>query len=183
MILSGLRSVDGMLGPGQWGAEFSDCGNYRYRLWREFRVPDAKPMWRINFIMLNPSTADHDSNDPTVERCMRRAIDWGYDALDVTNIFALRSTDPYVLKAHAEPIGASNDEAIVSVAQQADTVIVAWGQHGTLGNRSKAVLDMLREAGVDPLALKVAVNGLPCHPLYLPYSLEPKPYFAEVPRD
>lgn len=176
MILSGLH------GQGMWGAEFSDCGNYRYRLWREFRVPDLdRPMWRINFIMLNPSTADHDVNDPTVERCMRRAIDWGYDALDVTNIFALRSTDPAALKSHAEPIGPANDEAIVSTAKAADTVVVAWGQYGLLGDRAKAVLGRLREAGViDLLALRVALNGVPYHPLYLPYSLEPRPFDTEV---
>src|SRR5258708_9826988 len=39
----------------QRGAEISDCGTYRYRLWREW--DRARPT--LAFLMLNPSTADH----------------------------------------------------------------------------------------------------------------------------
>jgi hypothetical protein len=71
------------------GAAFSACRRYRYRLWRMW---DRRP--HCCFVMLNPSTADELANDPTVERCERRARAWGYGGLEVANVFAWRSTDP-----------------------------------------------------------------------------------------
>ena len=70
----------------QTGALFSPCKKYRYRLWREWsdEVPAV-------FVMLNPSTADEIVNDPTVERCERRARAMGFGGLRVANIFALRA--------------------------------------------------------------------------------------------
>ncbi len=50
---------------GEAGAILSDCEQYRYRLWREWNR--SQPA--LGFIMLNPSTADHQVNDPTITRC------------------------------------------------------------------------------------------------------------------
>jgi len=50
-------------------AVYSDCEKYRYaltRIWDE----NAR---KVSFVMLNPSTATEVQNDPTVERCERRA--------------------------------------------------------------------------------------------------------------
>ena len=55
--------------------------------------------------MLNPSTADETSNDPTVGRCQRRAVQMGYGGLYVGNIFAWRSTDPKGLLDTDDPVG------------------------------------------------------------------------------
>ena len=49
-------------------AHFSPDRVYRY--WLEIRWANGRA---INFLMLNPSTADEKKNDPTVERCERRA--------------------------------------------------------------------------------------------------------------
>ena len=62
--------------------------------------------------MLNPSTATEVQNDPTVERCERRARALGFGAFRVTNIFAFRATDPKVMRAEADPVGPANDAAI-----------------------------------------------------------------------
>jgi hypothetical protein len=75
------------------GATFSPCARYRYRLWRDWDA--TKPA--LTFVMLNPSTADEVTNDATIERCQRRAIEGGFGRLNVVNIFAYRSTDPDVL--------------------------------------------------------------------------------------
>ena len=64
-------------------AVYSDCETYRYLLTREW----AKGP-RALFVMLNPSTATEVQNDPTVERCERRARALGFGAFRVTNIFA-----------------------------------------------------------------------------------------------
>jgi len=57
---------------------------YRYVLWRIF--DPAKGL--VNFIGLNPSTADERIDDMTIRRCMRFASDWGYGGLLMTNLFA-----------------------------------------------------------------------------------------------
>ncbi|WP_244222910.1 DUF1643 domain-containing protein [Cupriavidus lacunae] len=54
---------------GEAGAILSDCEQYRYRLWREW----GRSSPGLGFIMLNPSTADHQVNDPTITRCLQRA--------------------------------------------------------------------------------------------------------------
>ena len=64
--------------------------------------------------MLNPSTATEVQNDPTVERCERRARALGFGAFRVCNIFAWRDTDPRAMRAAAEPVGPENDAAIVT---------------------------------------------------------------------
>lgn len=152
------------------GALFSPCERYRYRLWR--RWSDEKAAL---FVMLNPSTADDTTNDSTVERCQRRALAMGYGAIEVVNIFALRSTDPDVLYATVDPVGPDNDRAIADAAKQAAIVICGWGTHGALKGRGLAVLDMIRTAGIVPHALKVNADGSPAHPLYLKYVLQPVP--------
>src|SRR5690606_28062074 len=113
-------------------------------------------------------------NDPTVERCQRRAERWGYGGLIVTNIFAFRSTDPRGLKID-DPIGEGNDAAIVDAATESRLIVCAWGKHGVLHGRGNAVLELLRNHKriKDKLrALKVGKSSYPMHPLYLPYELE-----------
>ena len=70
-------------------AVYSNCESYRYSLTRSWNNSEKK----VLFVMLNPSTATEIQNDPTVERCERRAKTLGYGAFKVCNIFAYRSTD------------------------------------------------------------------------------------------
>lgn len=152
------------------GAAFSECRRYRYRLWRSW----SGGVGTLNFLMLNPSTADEVENDPTVERCERRARAWGYQKLIVTNLFAFRSTSPHELKQQADPVGPCNDAAILEAAGEASQVICAWGEHGAHLGRADAVRTLLARR---PLwALRVNSGGEPSHPLYLPYELNMIPY-------
>ena len=66
-------------------AVYSDCERYRYSLTRIWNPAGPK----VLFVMLNPSTATEVQNDPTVERCERRARALGFGGFRVTNIFAL----------------------------------------------------------------------------------------------
>ena len=144
----------------------SECGRYRYRLYRQW--DDSKP--DVLFVMLNPSTADHNKDDRTISRCVGFARGWGYGGLLVGNLFALRSTNPANLRISDDPIGPFNDAALRDMAAQVDKVVAAWGGHGKLQNRGTAVLQML--AGKCH-ALKLNQSGEPAHPLYLPYDLKP----------
>ena len=106
-------------------AVYSDCETYRYLLTRVWG-PGPKAL----FVMLNPSTATEVQNDPTVERCERRARALGFGAFRVTNIFAYRATDPKVMRAAEDPVGPGNDAAIRQSIAWADSIFCAWGNHG-----------------------------------------------------
>lgn len=152
-------------------AEFSPDCKYRYFLSRDWYPPDG----RIVFVMLNPSTADEFKNDPTVERCQRRAMKMGFGGLSVVNIFAWRSTDPSVLSKLEDPIGPDNDTWIKRAVSEAKLVVCAWGKGGAILGRGRMVLDLVRQTGAVSHALKINDDGSPAHPLYLSYDLIPTP--------
>lgn len=150
------------------GALFSECRAYRYRLWRHFG--DGP---RLLFVMLNPSTADDVANDPTVERCQRRAARMGYGSLEVVNLFAFRATDPKLMRAAGDPVGPENDVHILHAAADAAMIIAAWGAHGSFRGRGGAVRTLLAGRVLHCLTLTAA--GDPGHPLYVGYDVQPQP--------
>lgn len=159
-------------------ATYSDDEAYRYDLRRSW-APGAG---RIAFVMLNPSTATEARNDPTVERCERRARALGYGEMGVANIFALRATDPRVMRAHPDPVGgADNDAAIVALADWADAILCAWGSHGDHLGRGAAVHRMLHGRASPLTVLGLTKGGHPRHPLYVPYAVTPQPWACDVP--
>lgn len=155
------------------GAAFSPCRRWRYTLFRRWSGP--KP-GMVNFIGLNPSTADERTDDNTVRRCVRWAYEWGWSGCCVTNIFAYRSTDPKALYASDAPIGVENDRHLVETAKASGLVIAAWGVHGAHLNRGQFVATMLTRAGIDLQCLGVTKAGIPRHPLYLPSGVKPIPF-------
>lgn len=152
-------------------ATISPCGLYRYSLRRQIRPASDQTCL---FIMLNPSTADAKADDPTVRRCIRFASDWGYNWLTVVNLFALRATDPQSLTNAADPIGPNNDAWILDRVNAADLVVCAWGKHGALMDRAKAVLELLAWRDLHCLALNR--DGSPKHPLYVASATKPQPF-------
>lgn len=153
-------------------AIFSKDLQHRWLLERRF-APHPKRF--VQFIMLNPSTADETDNDPTVNRCELFALDRGFDGLLVTNLFALRSTDPKGLYDHDSPVGAENDHWIRAATRKAELTICAWGNHGRHQLRARQVTAMLKKDLPKHTlhALRLNGSGEPAHPLYLPKSLEP----------
>ncbi len=156
------------------GATFSSCRRWRYLLWRRWDA--RKPV--VNFLMLNPSTADEMKLDPTCARARDYAERWGYGALIVTNIFAFRNTNPDRMKAAKDPVGRGNDAAIVRAAKESAITVCAWGNHGGFLGRSTKILEKLKANNIPLHALRVNANGEPAHPLYLPRRLEPIPWAA-----
>ncbi|AHM03224.1 hypothetical protein roselon_00810 [Roseibacterium elongatum DSM 19469] len=150
-------------------AIYSDCEAYRYALTRVWS-PEGR---RALFIMLNPSTATEVQNDPTVERCERRARALGFGAFRVLNIFAYRATDPRDMRAAADPVGPENDAAILDGVTWADQVICAWGTHGAHLARGPAVARLLRQTGMPLYHLGLSKQGHPKHPLYIGYAVQP----------
>ena len=151
-------------------AVYSDCERYRYRLTRIWKPATQ----RVLFIMLNPSTATEVQNDPTVERCERRARTLGYGAFGVCNIFAYRAMDPKEMRAQSDPIGPENDISINAAAAWATHIVCAWGTHGAHLNRGLEIARILRTQPKPLMHLGLSIADHPKHPLYISYKVQPQ---------
>jgi hypothetical protein len=164
----------GLFGPGV--ARFSPCGRYRYTLERTWDAVQC-PVDRLIFVMLNPSTADADQDDPTIRRCIGFARAWGYSGLVVLNLFALRSTNPALLKHADDPVGPQNDQVLAEYFASEARIVVAWGAHGQVNERSKAVRLLLNQHHrFNTWCLGRTAAGEPKHPLYLAADTKPELY-------
>lgn len=155
-------------------AEYSECETYRYSLTRVWN-PDGA---RVVYIMLNPSKATEKQNDPTIERCERRARALGFGGFCAVNIFALRETDPKAMREHPSPRGPENDLAITRACHWADTIIAAWGAHGDHLNRGTEMQRVLRAAERPIHCLGLTQKSHPRHPLYIAYAQIPEIWFV-----
>jgi hypothetical protein len=178
------------------GAVISACGRYRYLLWREWRGTHDRKNWHwygerdgngaeygqpkaCVFVMLNPSTADGETDDPTIRRCVAYAKAWRYERLEVVNLFALRATDPRVLLALQhwdDPVGVDNQHYIERAAHDAGVIVCAWGAHGGHIGQDETVLGWI---GRRTYALGTTKAGHPKRPLYL-RSDAPLVHFSDV---
>jgi hypothetical protein len=145
------------------GAVISQCGTYRYRLWRQWADGPT-----CVFVMLNPSTADAEIDDPTIRRCIGFAKREGCGRLDVVNLYSLRATDPTELGRHPYPNGpdAARHNAETLVAANGP-VICGWGADPAARSQSGYMLDLIAAAGKTPMCLGQTKTGAPKHPLYL----------------
>lgn len=155
-------------------AVLSDDGAYRYWLSRQWEPVDHASQ-RVCWVMLNPSTADADVDDPTIRRCIAFSKGWGFRELTVVNAFALRATDPRALATHPDPAGPLCDEWINRAMRNAAQTVVAWGaswpaaQHRRMAWIAALTADRA-------VSLGVTASGQPRHPLYLPKTAERRPW-------
>jgi hypothetical protein len=152
------------------GAQFSECGRYRYGLWRIWSAKSLNEM--VMFIGLNPSTADATHNDATMRRCIAFAKRLGYGGLFMCNAYGWRSTSPKALADVDDPIGPENDYWLGYYRCLAGKHIAAWGSN-CKRDRQVAVCKLFRE----PIfCFGTTANGSPKHPLYLKSTMAIKPY-------
>lgn len=167
----------------EWSwAIISDPPDYRYSLGRRLRS-ESKGDSNVLFIMLNPSTADHWKNDPTIKRCIGFADSWGYRVLTVANLFAFRTAYPdEMLEARSKQqniVGPENDQMILELAMASDCIICAWGNGGTIESRDKEVIQMLLAKGHKLHSLGITKKGQPKHPLYIKGNKVPELWMWE----
>ena len=159
-------------------AVISECGKYRYSLSRVW--DENKP--RVLFIMLNPSTANAEKDDPTIRRCIGFAKDWGYGGIYVVNLFSLRATNPKELLTAPFVVGVENEKWFRRMSALAHLVVCAWGNSAIVNKLQKQLDHNWKPLSwIDkPLHyLELSNDGTPKHPLYLSKTLTPIRY--EVP--
>lgn len=151
-------------------AEFSPCRKYRWWLSRRW-VPFSADMKIVSWVMLNPSIAGADTDDPTIRRCIAFSKAWGYGALRVVNLYSLIATKPADLWKHPDPIGVrGNDE--LKAARGGDLILCAWGANAPTDRERKAI-EILRATEKPLHCLGITKGGNPVHPLYQPADRKP----------
>ncbi len=154
-------------------AIISDCGLYRYYLSRRW-ADGGKVMV---FIMLNPSTADADIDDPTIRKCIGFAQRNGCNAIEVVNLFAFRATKPTDMYVEDHPVGPDNYDHIRSTVQNPNAIVVcAWGANGSKTAQARVVTHMVRHWKIKLSCLSKTKHGEPGHPLMLPYTSQLQPF-------
>jgi hypothetical protein len=148
-------------------ARISRDGLYRYRLRRSLstaRAHCADESPTCTFIMLNPSTADEHSDDPTIRRCIGFASSLRCTGLQVVNLYGYRTTDPAELHRVHDPEGPENTVHLLAALKSRGPTIAAWGALAP----PDRVARMLAMPGADNLyCLATNQDGSPRHPLYL----------------
>jgi hypothetical protein len=157
-------------------ARISDCGLYRYSLVRRWELNSKPP---AQFVMLNPSTADADLDDPTIRRCVGFARALGCGGIIVVNLYGFRATKPADLWRAADPVGPDADDFLRVVARRSVSegapLIAAWGANAK-PERVREAHEVIASAGAHLTALGVTKGGAPRHPLYLPATAAPTPW-------
>jgi hypothetical protein len=143
------------------GAEFSECGKYRYSLWRIW--DKEKPL--VMFIGLNPSTAGVSDNDPTIRCVIKFAKQWGYGGFYMMNCWAYISSNPDDLRDHRwnELVCDWNDNMLTIKKSVCKDVDFAWGKFPIIKEtgRERELKEMF------PNAFCIGQkNGSPFHPLW-----------------
>ena len=135
--------------------QYSSCMKYRYSLSREWCSKAPK----VLFLLLNPSTANEEFDDPTIIRCRKRALALGFGSIIVCNLFALRSKYPKQLLTDHEPIGPENDKVILAACNKIKSqpyqprVICGWGTNGVILGRADHVKEILVKNSVNTYCL------------------------------
>jgi len=146
----------------------------RYRYWLARRWGRGPP---LVWVLCNPSTADADRDDPTLRRCRGFSVAWGFGALVVVNLFALRASRPSVLAAiePSEAVGRCNDAVLGAVVGTGWPLVAGWGNAGARAGRDQEIASRCPRG---MLCLGRTRAGAPRHPLYVRADTEPVPFTA-----
>lgn len=148
-------------------AVLAGLGNrFRYELRRIW--DGARPLLVV--CMLNPSTADHEKDDPTILALMHFARSWGYGGLLIVNLFAFRSSSPLALLAETDPFGPMNgdfiDAAMAYAAGNGGRLLAAWGNGGDMDDRAAWFCSRAYHVHqLELICLGTTRSGAPKHPM------------------
>jgi hypothetical protein len=155
----------GMIGDAEFAGDNDEHRLWLYRQW----VPGARGgVPYVLKIGMNPSTARHDVNDPTVTREVNFAKSWGFGAYYKGNVGSYRSTDPDGLRRAAVPSHPHNLETILVLARDAAKIVVCYGvMPKNVQHLAEEMLAALIAEGHELWCFGTTLRGHPRHPLYL----------------
>lgn len=101
---------------------------YKHRYFARYNLSSNDKS--IVFILYNPSYANPDENDDTIQNCIKLAEDSNYGIVEIINLFSLRS--PNHSKSSLKNTNSVNKEFIISYLRQISNdenkdVVLAWG--------------------------------------------------------
>lgn len=140
-------------------AVISPCGVYRYRLTRVWDTGLTRLLW----VMLNPSTADATSDDPTIRRVTAFTKRFGYGGFDVVNLYSYRATNPRDLATASDRFGPDHKHHRAMALTDCSGIVVAWGSSAFVKQAPR--LFWCRLPNVK--CLGTTKTGHPRHPLYV----------------
>lgn len=158
--------------PLRAGATLSQCGKYRYTLWRVW--DESLPT--CCFVMHNPSTADGTDDDATIRRCVSFAKKFGCGKLEVVNLFAYRARHPKDMRLADDPIGPHNYEHVIETVGRASIIVAAWGAVMLTTTALDALCRHLFNGKPLKCLGKTKKVGQPRHPLFVPHDTELQDY-------
>ncbi len=146
--------------------------HYLLRIWDNTKA-------YVNYIMLNPSTADGINDDPTTRKLIHYTKQEGYGGFIVTNLCSYRTSSPQVLiEANRLEGYVYNDETnhwIKYVANICELHVLAYGNHGDCFiKRVKFVHKVLDKLGKHFYCFAVTKTNQPLHPLHSKKNLRIK---------
>ena len=174
--LSILPFADAMARSGQSGGYDAEKWLYVPDFYTEYRyllgTRGEKPLVCIG---INPSTAEPDRLDPTLQSVERVAKNNGYDSFLMFNVYAQRATRPNDMERVCnEALHRANMEAfdyILSLSEQP----AVWAAWGNIILKRDYLMDCMRDFAADGKAAgakwytagPLLKSGQPHHPLYL----------------
>lgn len=153
-------------------ATISPCGTYRYNLRRTIQSYG----FNASVIMVNPSTADAETNDATIRKLIGFGKGFQWADFTVVNKFAYRATDVNELRGVSDPIGPLNDGYIMAALMQTNITVVAWGSlnklPSSLWSRWRRICELAQQIDRPLYCLGTCADGHPKHPLMLGYATQ-----------
>lgn len=151
-----------------YSADISADGIFRHSLCRRWDYFYMRT--KLTYIMLNPSTADHQKDDPTIRKCIHYAKQAKFNGFNVVNLFDYRATDPQNLRKAGYPVSGHNAAAVEIAMLNSDVVVCAWGAHANRPEvrlAADVVVDFSRRRRLQLYCLGLTKDGHPRHPLML----------------
>ena len=188
--LSILPFAEAMARSGQSGGYDAEKWLYVPDFYTEYRyllgTRGEKPLVCIG---INPSTAEPDRLDPTLQSVERVAKNNGYDSFLMFNVYAQRATRPRDMDLacnqalHRENLAAF--DYVLSLSPEAPTVWAAWGAvistRPWLASCVRDMIDVGRRHGARWVTAGARSRaGHPHHPLYLRKDSPLEPFDAEA---
>ncbi len=122
------------------------------------RIWDSKKPKAL-YIMLNPSYADDESDDPTIRRLIFFSKKFKLGGFYVTNLFT--QITPYPKELNMDNNSKKKNLKIISeLIKKSDLIVYAWGNLVSEPMQLRKLIE-------SPLCFGINKNGTPKHPLYL----------------